>query len=150
LKRNSNIVSFRRRMAALLYDTIAVATVLYAVAFIPVLTVGAALNDGPSWFRLYLAAVTFGYFWVSWRRGRTLGMQAWKIEIVTGNAERPSLAACVLRFCAASVSAAALGLGYLAALVDPGGRTWHDRISGTQLVPSGSVGAIVEQQTQRK
>ena len=127
-------MSFGRRMAALLYDLIAVLTVLYFAAFVPVLVAGSALNAGNPLFTLYLLIVMFGYFWVSWVRGRTLGMQAWKLSIQTSAGGRPQLRHCALRFAAAALSAALFGLGYLAALFDAEHRTWHDRASSTRLV----------------
>jgi uncharacterized RDD family membrane protein YckC len=128
-------VSFRRRLAALVYDAIAVTTVVYFAAFVPVFAFGDAMHGGHHpLFRLYLLAVIFLYFGLSWTRGRTLGMQAWKIEIVDAAGARPGWRAVCVRFLAAAVSLAAGGLGYLVALTDRERRTWPDRWSGTRLV----------------
>ncbi|MGE0486622.1 MAG: RDD family protein [Gammaproteobacteria bacterium] len=135
-------VSFRRRLAALLYDAIAVTTVVYFAAFVPVFALGESVHGGHNpLFRLYLLAVIFLYFGLSWTRGRTLGMQAWKIEIVDGAGRRPGWRAVVLRFLAAAVSLGAGGLGYFVALADRERRTWPDRWSGTHLVRRASPGA---------
>ena len=129
-------VSFRRRLAALIYDAIAVTAVVYFAAFVPVLAAGGqALAPGNALFALYLLMVIFAYFAISWRRGRTLGMQAWKIEIVDMDGGRPGGRAVALRFCAAGIALALGGLGYLVALLDRERRTWPDRWSGTRLVP---------------
>ena len=137
MKANRDSVSFRRRLGALLYDAIAATTVLYFAAFIPVLSAGTVLTNGNPVFSLYLLGVLFCYFWVSWTRGRTLGMQAWKIEIQTLTGELPGWRHCLSRFVFAALSAGLFGLGYVAALLDVERRTWHDRASGTRLVSRG-------------
>jgi uncharacterized RDD family membrane protein YckC len=134
-------VGFPRRLLALLYDAIAVLTLLYFAAFIPVLASGGALAPGNPLFLLYLALVAYGYFGACWTRGRTLGMQAWKLRIVaTDTGLPPTWRRALLRFVAAMGAAAPCGLGYLAALWDPAGRAWHDRWSRTQLHPLNSSG----------
>jgi uncharacterized RDD family membrane protein YckC len=136
MRGNFPTVSFRRRLAALVYDVIAVTAVVYFAAFIPVLAAGGkALAPGNPLFVLYLLMVIFAYFAVSWRRGRTLGMQAWKIEIVNLDGGRPDGRTVALRFLAAGIAFALGGLGYLVALLDRERRTWPDRWSGTRLVP---------------
>ncbi len=124
-----------RRLIALIYDAIAAFTVTYFAAFIPVLAGGTPINAGNPLFTLYLLAVVFCYFGACWTRGRTLGMQAWKLEIVADSEARsPNWRESVLRFASALVSFLCFGLGYLAALWDPQGRTWHDRWSRTLIV----------------
>ena len=128
-------VPFPRRMMAVLYDAIAVFTVVYFLSFIPVVAAGRIIEPGNPFMSGYVVAVIYGYFVLCWTRGRTLGMQAWKLVILAeGAARRPTAAEATLRFVAATVSFAVLGLGYLAALVDSDRRTWHDRWSHTRLV----------------
>jgi uncharacterized RDD family membrane protein YckC len=76
-------------------------------------------------------AVFYTLFWM--KRGQTLGMQAWRIKLVSFNGEPPSTTACLLRCLGAAVSAACLGLGYLWCIVDRNNRYWHDYLSGTEL-----------------
>jgi hypothetical protein len=72
------------------------------------------------------------FFW--WRRGQTLGMASWRIR-VTNQAGGPiTLAQAITRFIAVFVSLLPAGLGFWWALLEPDGRTWHDRMSGTMLV----------------
>lgn len=128
-------VPFPRRMMALLYDTIAVFTVVYFLSFIPVVAAGRIIEPGNPFMSAYVMAVIYGYFVLCWTRGRTLGMQAWKLVILAEGAERrPTLREATLRFVAAMASFATAGIGYLAALVDRDKRTWHDRWSHTRLV----------------
>lgn len=136
MRGNFPTVSLRRRLAALVYDAIAVTAVVYFAAFVPVLASGGeALAPGNPLFALYLLMVIFAYFAISWRRGRTLGMQAWKLEIVDLQGSRPNGRAVALRFFSAGIALALGGLGYLVALLDRERRTWPDRWSGTRLVP---------------
>lgn len=122
-------------MIALLYDAIAAFTVAYFAGFIPVVASGMPINSGNPLFTLYLLLVIFSYFGACWTRGRTLGMQAWKLEIVSTRAARPpGWGESLLRFVGALISFLCLGLGYLSALIDPLGRTWHDRWSHSRIV----------------
>ena len=126
-------VPFPRRMMALLYDAIAVFTLVYFATFIPVVLAGGIIEPGHPLLTIYMLAVIFAYFGICWRRGRTLGMQAWGLEIVAGNGERrPHWSEIGVRFAGAMVSLC--GVGYLAALFDAQNRAWHDRWSHTRLV----------------
>ena len=128
-------VPFPRRMMALLYDTIAVFTVVYFSMFIPVVAAGRIIEPGNPFMSAYMLAVIYGYFALCWTRGRTLGMQAWKLVIVAGEGtRRPQLGEATLRFLGAAVSIAVGGAGYVAALFDREHRAWHDRWSHTRLV----------------
>ncbi|MEQ8232072.1 MAG: RDD family protein [Gammaproteobacteria bacterium] len=137
MSRDPAVVGLRRRFGALLYDAIAAIAVLYFAAFAPVVASGGALAPGNLPFMLYLLLVLFGYFGLGWTRGRTIGMQAWKIEIVSVDGGRPRWDAAGRRFLAAALSLALGGAGYLVALADPARRTWPDRWSRTRLVRQG-------------
>jgi uncharacterized RDD family membrane protein YckC len=124
-----------RRLAAMLYDTIAVLALLIlatAVAMLAGFRDVTALRD--PLFTAYLALVWFGYLGGCWRLGgMTVGMRAWRLVIETDDGGRPGWGACLLRFLVALLSAAALGLGFAWALLRRDHRTWHDLASGTRL-----------------
>ena len=80
------------------------------------------------------ATVVAFYCWFWINNGQTLGMQAWRIKLVTFSGDAPDLRACLLRSLGALLSAACLGLGYLWCLFDRHGRYWHDYLSGTELI----------------
>ena len=121
-------------MMAVLYDAIAVFTVVYFSMFIPVVAAGGIIAPGNPLMSAYMLAVIYGYFVVCWTRGRTLGMQAWKLVILAGEGgRRPTFGEASVRFGSAALSMALGGAGYLAALVDGERRTWHDRWSHTWL-----------------
>jgi uncharacterized RDD family membrane protein YckC len=131
-----------RRLAAILYDTLLLAALLVvasAVVTIPVgLIFGQAtaegLGDNPL-FMLWLALVPLLFFTWFWRRGgQTIGMRAWRLQLVSSDGESVTLKKAVLRFFTALLSWIPLGLGFLWILVDPERLAWHDRLSGTRLV----------------
>lgn len=125
-----------RRAAAMLYDALLLLGVLFVATF-PVLplTGGEPVPAGNPLYSAYLLAVTYLYFVVSWRRGgRTLGMRAWHLRLVTMNGDRPGWGACTLRFLGALVCWLPAGMGFLSGLVRPDRLAWHDRLSGTRLI----------------
>ena len=128
-----NKVTLLRRTGALIYDCIAVVVLIYFAAFVPVLATGAILESGNPFFLIYLVIVTFSYFFVTWRKGRTLGMQVWKIQITNTEGHRPTAVQCAIRFISATVSISCFGLGYISALLNDEHSTWHDRLSSTRL-----------------
>jgi uncharacterized RDD family membrane protein YckC len=124
-----------RRLAAMLYDTIAVLALLIlatALAMLAGFRDVTALRD--PLFTAYLMLVWFGYLALCWRAGgMTVGMRAWRVVIETANGGRPGWGACLLRFVTALGSAAAAGLGFAWALLRRDRQTWHDLASGTRL-----------------
>ena len=124
-----------RRLAAILYDSLLIIamwliTTLLLVAFI---NDGAALQGPLFQFGLYFEACLFySYFWRL--RGQTLGMQVWKIKLVSPSLQTLSWQECFARLFFALVSVSMLGLGFIWMLFDPDRLTWHDRASGTRVV----------------
>ena len=130
-----------RRGAAIFYDCFLLVALLTLADALVVLPLGLVLGiDGSSvaahpLFRLYLLLVIIGFFcWFWLRGGQTLGMRAWRIMLVRRDGGRVRLRDALLRLAAATVSWAALGLGFLWSLLDRQGLTWHDHLSGTLLV----------------
>ena len=126
-----------RRLAAMLYDALLVAALLF-LATIPFIAVrgGDPVESGENLvYRITLVLVVFGFFVGFWSRsGRTLGMQSWHLQLVDEQNQVPTLARSSIRFLAALVSWLPLGLGFVWQLWDRDGLTWHDRISKTRLV----------------
>ena len=126
-----------RRLAAIMYDTLLVVAVLFMVT-VPFIAVrgGEPVEIGDNtWYRIALVIVIYTFFVGFWTRsGRTLGMQSWGLQLETMDGGRPTLATASVRFMAAIISWAPLGLGFLWQLLDKNKLTWHDRISGTRVV----------------
>ena len=127
--------SLLRRLAAILYDSL----LIIAMWLITTLLLVAFINDGTALqgplfqFGLYFEACLFySYFWRL--RGQTLGMQAWKIKLVSPSLQTLSWQECFARLFFALVSVSMLGLGFIWMLFDPDRLTWHDRASGTRVV----------------
>ena len=74
----------------------------------------------------------FVYFWT--KGGQTAGMRAWRTRLVTVEATTVGIKAASLRFVCAFVSALPALLGYLWMYIDKDKRTWHDKLSQTQIV----------------
>ncbi len=132
--------SLLRRLTAMLYDlllVVAVVGVVNAAALgIQVKLLGStdhALN--PHLAQALIVTSVYGFFILFWiKSGQTLGMQAWRIKLVTFDGQQPSLRHALIRCLAATLSAACLGLGYLWCLFDSRGRYWHDYLSATELI----------------
>jgi len=124
----------------MLYDTFLVVPLFMAAARLPVAILGPtdSLNDPAvpaglqrlSWLLILL--VFFGIFWR--RAGQTLGMQAWRIKLVTDSGAPPTWRQVAVRVLGALLSAFSLGAGYWWRFVPPHRRYWHDRLSQTYLV----------------
>jgi uncharacterized RDD family membrane protein YckC len=125
---------FARRMAACLYDALALTAVEMAAAAGWVAVAGQAVAPGDAAFQLYLLGVAALFFCGFWRRGETLGMRAWKLRVVGPDGQPPGWGRALGRFGAAIVSWAVVGMGFLWILVDADRLAWHDRLSGTRLV----------------
>jgi uncharacterized RDD family membrane protein YckC len=131
----SQPVGLARRLAALVYDTLLLIGLWFfaTLAALP-FSGGEPLGPHPL-YRAWLLLVAYGFFAGFWTHGgQTLGMRAWRIRVTDVNGGAVTWPRATLRFLAALVSGLALGLGFLWALVDREGRTWHDRWSDTRLV----------------
>jgi len=126
-----------RRFAAILYDTLLVAALLF-LATIPFIAMrgGEPVEIGENMvYRTVLSIVVFFFFVGFWSSsGRTLGMQSWGLQLQTADDQVPTFASASVRFFAALLSWAPVGLGFLWQLWDKDKLTWHDRLSGTRLV----------------
>lgn len=132
-----NNTGLMRRLAAMIYDTLLVAALLF-LATIPFIAArgGEPVEIGDNaLYQILLATVIYVFFVGYWTRyGRTLGMQSWGLQLQTMDDQLPTLATASVRFFAAILSWIPAGLGFLWQLWDKDSLTWHDRISGTRIV----------------
>lgn len=133
------------RLLALLYDTLPVLALWFALAalFVVMFT---ATGHGPReniapfspWqIALWLCCglATGVYAVASWRRGgQTLGMRPWRLVVQSADGRPASTGALWLRYLVGMLSLLAGGLGFWWAWIDRNRLTWHDRASGTRLV----------------
>ncbi len=129
-----------RRMGAILYDSLLVFA-LWFLATVPFIAIrgGASIDAGSGAlhivYRLTLVLVAYGFFVGFWTtRGRTLGMQSWGLQLEGADGRVPGIGSATVRFLAALLSWAPLGLGFLWQLWDRDRLTWHDRLSHSRLV----------------
>lgn len=125
-----------RRLAALFYDLFLLIAILYAAtAVVTIFNDGVAPAPNNPLFTTYLFFISFfffGWFWM--HGGQTLGMQTWKVRLVSLNGRPITWWQVLLRFLVAIPSAGLFGLGYFWMLVDRKKLTWHDRYSETTIV----------------
>ncbi len=126
-----------RRMAAIVYDTLLILACMFLVTipFISARDGDPVEVDENLAYQAVLMLVLYAFFTGFWTRsGRTLGMQSWGLQLETRDGRLPSLSAATIRFFAALISWAPLGLGFFWQLWDKEHLTWHDRLSRTRLV----------------
>jgi uncharacterized RDD family membrane protein YckC len=130
-----------RRLAAIVYDSLLlVALCMIVTAGFLLLSRGEAITAArfPVLEIVYRAALLaaivgfYGFFWT--RRGQTLGMASWRIEVRREDGSLLDWRDTVVRLLAATLSWLVFGLGFLWILVDPARRAWHDRLSRTVVL----------------
>ncbi|RZO81120.1 MAG: RDD family protein [Halieaceae bacterium] len=131
---------FWRHLLAMLYDSLLIIPLFMAAAALWIAFFGPTKTlDEPavpavlqwcSWILILL--LFFGIFWR--RAGQTLGMQAWRIELISTSGEPLTWKQVTIRLSGAMLSAVFFGGGYLWRFVPPHHRYWHDRLSQTRLV----------------
>lgn len=132
----SRPASLLRRIGAMIYDALLVVALLF-LSTLPFIALrgGESVEPQSLGYQVSLVLVVYLFFVGFWtRKGRTLGMQSWSLRVESERGGRPSVGAASLRFFAAILSWACLGIGFLWQLVDRDNLAWHDRISGTRLV----------------
>lgn len=118
----------------MLYDAMAVIAIWMAGGALAVALTGGAVESGSVGFQVFLLALTFLYFWMSWRRGgQTLGMRAWRIHL-DARGEPFGIARTLARMLGAIAAVLTLGTGYLWALGRADRATWPDLASRSALV----------------
>jgi uncharacterized RDD family membrane protein YckC len=130
LPRTPNLL---RRFAAIFYDLLLLLSVLFvATALILPFNAGEAFTQ--HWFLLYLFTLSFlfyGWFWT--HGGQTLGLRAWKLQVLTMDQQPISWLQAFLRFNGAIISWGVFGLGFGWSLVEKNKRCWHDVFSKTNI-----------------
>jgi len=136
-----------RILAAMAYDSILVIAIWMVVTFIILSFFGVenartlegeAVVLDPIYKNITFTAMIvsawafYGWFWT--HSGQTLGMQAWRIRVVSKQGQPITVAQSVVRFGAAMVSWLLLGIGYWMKLFNSEKETLHDKVSNTRLV----------------
>lgn len=135
------VPSLRRRLAAMLYESILLAALFLVAGFLVVGltgTVDTLLER--LFYQGYLLLCAGAYLVLSWRwGGQTLAMKTWHIRLVDQAGQRPGLGRCLARYLLAVAGLLLGGVGILWALWDRDRQFLHDRLAGTRLVRSGPL-----------
>ncbi len=129
-------IKLPRLLLVLLYDSFAIVGLLFLMGIIMLLArSGEATAAGDWWFRGYLLFSIYLYYAWCWNRGgQTLGLKSWKAKVVTMQGHSLDWKTALWRFLGSLLSWLPLGLGYLWILFDKEGLSWHDRLSGSQII----------------
>ena len=135
-------VGFFKRLFVVLYDSLLLAGVIFAASVLFLL-----IPDSVEFTLIvklvkliYLLAVTFafyGWFWV--KAGQTLGMKAWGLYLINSDGKFINWKQAAIRYVAAILSWAALGLGFTWILINKRQLAWHDMISKSQIVKATAI-----------
>ena len=104
-----------RRLMAILYDSLVTIAVLMLAAIPPVVLAGGSMPS-TGWrvaFQAYLLGVMFtffGWFWV--HGGQTIGMRAWRLQVITVDGSPLGWRTAGIRFLGAWFSFLALALSW--------------------------------------
>lgn len=132
--------SLLRHLTSMVYDALLVIALVFvanalALAVVVQFSGGDQNVVGPATSQALFILCLIGFYSAFWlKSGQTLGMQAWRIQLVTIHGGRVRLSQALVRCCAAALSLTCLGMGYWWRIFDRNGRYWHDYVSGTELV----------------
>ena len=125
-----------RRFAAFFYDSLLLLAIYFLISGIAVAINGGEAVTGLTLQLALLATLlvsTYLFYWWFWcRSGQTLGMQAWRIKLISHQGKL-SAKHCAIRLIVSLISVATAGLGFFWMIFDKQGRTWQDIASQTQV-----------------
>ena len=127
-------VSLVRRLGSMIYDLFLVFSLVFFVSGIVIIIISnkQAITN-PVFFFLCPLPLTYAYFALSWVKGKqTLGMKAWKFEIVQSNGEHITYGQSLIRFFLSSISL--FGIGFVFQLFNKHKIPLHDYYSKTYLI----------------
>ena len=125
-----------KRLAAMFYDGLCLFSLFFlATLILVVFTNGEAISDNNLIYNLFLFLIAYLYFVWHWvNGGRTLGMRAWHIKLISRGKDQMNWGNATTHFFLALLSFVSLGLGFAWAFFDKDKLTFHDRYSNTRLV----------------
>ena len=129
---------FFRRVFSLIYDSLAITGIILSLSLLLVLLNGgyAKENSIAGLIQLLIIGLSgpcfYTYFWMV-NEGQTLGMQAWKIKLISQK-KNLSILLCLLRCFVSLFSFLILGIGYFLILFNKDNRSLSDLITDTQVI----------------
>ena len=123
-------VSFVSRLGAITYDFFLVFSLVFCTGLVVNLVIQDSTNNSLYFFLMLL--LTYGYFSLSWVKGRqTLGMKAWKFEIMQADRKSITYSQSLARFALAPLSL--VGVGFVFQFFNKDSLPLHDYFSKTYL-----------------
>ena len=127
---------FGRRLLSLVYEVLLLAALLWCASLL-FWVIERQITDSHARavFQFYIAAVAGVYYVWQWTHGgQTLPMKTWRLKLVAADGGTVSTGRALVRYVAAIVSVALLGLGFIWPLVDRDRQFLHDRLAKTRIV----------------
>ena len=125
-------VSFFRRLGSISYDLFLVFSFVFFIAGIVILINNKEPITNNLFFYLLTLPVIYAYFSISWVKGKqTLGMRAWKFEIMQKDGNNITYKQSLIRLVLATISLA--GIGFIFQLFNQYSLPIHDYYSKTYL-----------------
>jgi len=130
---------FFRRILALVYDSLVIAGILLSFTLLLVILNGGYAVPGSfvSIVQLLVCACVgpffYSYFWLV-NNGQTIGMQAWKIRLVSLNNSKLNAKQTYLRCLVSTISFVCFGIGYFWILFNKNNLSWSDVATNTRIV----------------
>lgn len=129
---------FFKRVFSLSYDSLAVIGIILSLSLLLVLVNGGSTEENKFASLIQFLIITlsgpcfYTYFWLS-NNGQTLGMQAWRIQLVSNNKEL-SVKDCLYRCFISVISFLIFGMGYFLILFRNDNKSLADLITNTQII----------------
>ena len=129
---------FFKRVFSLIYDSLAVIGIILSLSLLLVLVNGGTTEENKFASLIQFLIITFSgpcfytYFWLS-NNGQTLGMQAWKIQLISNN-NGLSVKDCLYRCFISVMSFLIFGIGYFLILFRKDNKSLSDLLTKTQII----------------
>ena len=129
---------FFKRVFSLIYDSLAVIGIMLSLSLLLVLVNGGSTEENKFASLIQFLIITFSgpcfytYFWLT-NNGQTLGMQAWKIQLISNN-NGLSVKDCLYRCFISIISFLIFGIGYFLILFRKDNKSLADLLTNTQII----------------
>ena len=129
---------FFKRVFSLIYDSLVVIGIMLSLSLLLVFINGGSTEENKFASLIQFLIITFSgpcfytYFWLA-NNGQTLGMQAWKIQLISTN-NGLSVKDCLYRCFISLISFLIFGIGYLLILFRKDNKSLADLLTNTQII----------------
>ena len=129
---------FFKRVFSLIYDSLVVIGIMLSLSLLLVLINGGSTEENKFASLIQFLIISFSgpcfytYFWLS-NNGQTLGMQAWKIQLISNN-NGLSVKDCLYRCFISVISFLIFGIGYFLILFRKDNKSLADLLTKTQII----------------